>query len=156
MKYYELLIALCKEFDIDPSKRGSINRDIGEDFLLLPADYRIFFSSESQKEIRKIGEIVNNLFSQASEYYQTSASESGYILTRKCLIIKEMAELFQKIQTFLFYKEIGLEKGFLFLDGLLYKINQDEEILEKKLCKKAENLRLKNLSLKEYTKKAYD
>lgn len=152
-KIYAGLLALCQDLDIDVN--GMVHRfREPSDPICCGKQLKIkdLLFGDLAIEIEKISLVVNNLYLQASNFNESNASRTGYLLSSKMAIVKRIAETYEALIIFFLSKSINPEKGFLLVKGEMFKLVDEEIFFERfsgEIKKIRESYRILQESMKE-------
>jgi len=126
---YKDLDDLCKKLRLDPQKEGD-NRLNKENLFIVNKPLvleTLFFTGENQTEVFAIGNRLRNLLTQTQSYPSYNyASKRGREEAETDSLIKKVVNVFEQLVLFYFYTEAKID-GYFFNDGVIYKINMDED-----------------------------
>lgn len=132
---YKNLLDLCAEFGLNPDERRENTLDRSKFFILgkkIQAE-KLLFSGDNETEIIEIGKILENLLSQVLVF-------PSYNPAWKNIIIKELQCTFEQLMLFYLCKELKIE-GFVVLNGVVYKVEYDEDVVMAKAKSQIEEIK---------------
>lgn len=142
---HKILLDLCEEFGLDPCLKGE-NPLKTDSFFIIDRPLvleTLFFTGENQKEVFEIKNILVNLLSQTKEFPSYNrAIEEGREEELKDILINELEKIFSQLILFYFCKELKIN-GYTVFNGIVYKLEYDENVVMAKARQQIEKLRKK-------------